>query len=100
MRYDTPIYFQTITTGPYDPKTGNHGDDSIVETKVYANVSSTGIETLNLIYGELKQGILILRLQQAYDKPFDRIRIGKKTYRVDFTRNLRVKSAFIVSEVQ
>ena len=31
MRYDTPIYFQKITPGEYDPDTGNYAPDSVKE---------------------------------------------------------------------
>lgn len=31
MRYDTPIYFQKLTPGEYDPTTGNYGEDAISE---------------------------------------------------------------------
>ena len=31
MRYDTPIYFQKLTPGEYDPATGNYGEDTISE---------------------------------------------------------------------
>ena len=31
MRYDTPIYFQKLTPGEYDPTTGNYGEDMISE---------------------------------------------------------------------
>lgn len=100
MRCDTPVYFQTIKAGEYDTSTGNHGEDTITEEKRDASVTDTGDETLNLLYGEIKQGVKTIRLQNHYDKPFDRIRIGKKVYRVDRTRRLRVKHIFIVSEVQ
>ena len=33
MRYDTPIYFQLIRQGIYDPKTGDYADSDPVETK-------------------------------------------------------------------
>jgi hypothetical protein len=55
---------------------------------------------LRLIYGELKQGCLTIRLQNAYNKPFDRIRIGDSFYKVDRVRKLRTKQTFIVSGVQ
>ena len=32
MRYDTPVYFQLIKQGVYDPKTGDYADDEPVET--------------------------------------------------------------------
>lgn len=104
MRYDTPIYFQTVTAGEYDAETGNYGAESIVEVKRYASVTSTGIDTLRLVYGEIRQGSLTVRLQNRYSAPFDRIRIGEgkaaKYYSVDMTRPLRFKQSFIVSEVQ
>lgn len=100
MRFDTPVYFQTIKAGAYDASTGNHGEDIIVEEKRYASVTDTGIETLNLLYGEIRQGVKTVRLQNYYNKPFDRVRIGEKVYRVDKARPLRLKYTLIVSEVQ
>ncbi len=100
MRYDTPVYFQRIVRGEYNPGTGNYGPNTVTEVKQYASVTNTGRDTLNLIYGELKQGSLTIRLQNHYSAPFDRIRVGGKSYRVDWSRSLRVKSTFIVSEVQ
>lgn len=32
-------------------------------------------------------------------KPFDRIRVGNKTYGVDFSRKLRTKQVYVASEV-
>lgn len=100
MRFDTPIYFQTIKAGAYDASTGNYGEETITEEKRYASVTSTGDETLNLIYGEIRQGVKTVRLQNYYDKPFDRVRIGDKVYRVDRARPLRMKYTLVVSEVQ
>ena len=100
MRYDTPIYFQRVTQGKYNPKTGNYADNVIEEVKVYANVTDTGTETLRLIYGQLKQGSKVVRLQNSYDHVFDSIRIGDNVYKVDFARRLKPKAVFVVSEVQ
>lgn len=100
MRYDTPVYFQKVTPGKYEPKTGNYENDVIAEVKVYANVTDTGTETLQLIYGQLKQGSKVIRLQNSYDYTFDSIRIGDDVYEVDFIRKLKPKTVFIVSEVQ
>lgn len=100
MRFDTPVYFQTIKPGEYDTSTGNYGEDTITEEVRYASVTDTGAETLNLVYGELKQGVKTVRLQNHYGKPFDRVRIGQKIYRADNTRMLRTKHTLIVSEVQ
>lgn len=100
MRYDTPVYFQQVTTGEYDPKTGNYAEDTVKETLRYASVMNTGEEKLKLVYDGPKQGSLTIQLQTHYTKPFDRIRIGEKIYRVDDSRELRTKHTFVVSEVQ
>lgn len=99
MRYGTPVYFRATKAGAYNSKTGNYDDDTITEEVRDASVTDTGDETLNLIYGEIKQGVKTVRLQNHYDKPFDRIKIGEKVYRVDRARRLRTKHVFIVSEV-
>lgn len=100
MRYDVPIFFQRVTAGEYDASTGDYGADAIVEEKRYASVTNPGTETLKLVYGDIKQGCLTVRLQMPYENPFDRIRIGEKVYRVDFKRLLRTKQTFVISEVQ
>ncbi len=100
MRYDTPIYFQRVTPGEYDPATGNYGPDTTAEVMQYAAVCASKLDTVRLIYGTLKQGSLTVHLQNHYDEPFDQIRIGEKVYRVDMARPLRVKHVFVVSEVQ
>lgn len=100
MRYDTPIYFQRITPGEYSPNTGNYADDTVKETPRYASVMNTGEETLRLVYDGPKQGSLTIQLQNHYEEPFDRIRVGNKLYAVDFSRKLRLKHTFVVSEVQ
>ena len=100
MRYDVPIYFQTIVPGEYDKKTGNYADNQIIEVRRYASVMDTGAETMRLVYGTIRQGSLTIQLQNQYTKPFDRIRVGKKIYQVDNRRDLRTKQTFVVSEVQ
>lgn len=100
MRFDTPVYFQRITPGAYDAATGNYGADVIVEEKRFASITNTGEETLNLVYGELRQGVVTVRLQNHYSEPFDRLRIGDKVYRCDRARPLRLKYTLVCSEVQ
>lgn len=104
MRFDTPVYFQRITPGEYDAETGDYGPDDVAEIKVYASVTNSGAETLNLVYGKLKQDSLTVRLQNHYTAPFDRLRIGEdesaKYYHVDMARALRNKHIFVISEVQ
>lgn len=100
MRYDKPIYFQRVTPGEYDETTGNYADDTVTEVKRYADITDAGTETLNLIYGEIRQGVYTIRLQSHCTEQFDRIRIGRKVYRSDFERKLRRGHVLVVSEVQ
>ena len=100
MRFDTPVYFQKVTKGKYDASTGNYSDDIIEETLRYADVTDTGTQSLMLIYGTIKQGSLTVRLQNNYNEPFDRLRIGSAFYKVDSSKKLRMKHILIVSEVQ
>lgn len=97
MRYNAPIYFQTVTAGKYDPNTGNYEPDTIAEDLRRASVVDTGEATLRFVYGGIKEGSKTVCIQQPYTKPFDFIRIGDKKYSVDFSRN---KKAFVISEVQ
>ena len=100
MRFDTPVFFQSRKQGDYDPNTGNYKPDEVEETMCWASVTETSDDTLNLIYGEPKQGCYTVRLQNIYRKPFSRIRIGDKLYKVDYSRKTRTKHIFVVSEVQ
>ena len=101
MRFDTPIYFQAVEEkGKYDPDTGNYAEDTVTEDKVFASVTDSRAETLKLVYGTIKQGCYTVRLQNIYRKPFAYIRIGEKRYKVDYSRKLKLKHIFVVSEVQ
>lgn len=100
MRYDTPVYFQKITPGEYNSETGNYGNDTVEETLRYASVMDASRQTMMLVYGEIRQGSLTIQLQNHYDAPFSRLRVGNKVYAVDSARKLRTKHTFIVSEVQ
>ncbi len=97
MRYNTPVFFQRTTRGAYDQASGDYATGEQVEVKRFADVTDSGVETLNLIYGELRQGVKTVRLQRPYTDPFDRIRIGSRVYRADFSR---FGKNFVVCEVQ
>ena len=99
MRFDTPIYFQRVQPGTLDENTHNYGEDTIFEDKVFAGVSTTTTETLKIVYGDIKQNSLTIKLQMPYKKPFDRIKVGDKLYKVDSAKQLRNKQVFVVSEV-
>lgn len=95
MRFDTPIYFQKIVKGEYDPDTGDYAEDTVIEAKKFANVTETGTKSLQLIYAQIKEGGLTARLQVPYPDTFDKIRIGDKVYKSDFSRWGKV---FVLSE--
>lgn len=99
MRFDVPVFFQRIQAD-YDASTGNYATAVVSETQRLASVTSSGGDMLRLVYGNLKQDSLTIRLQSHYTEPFDRIRIGSKLYCVDMTRKLRRMQTFVVSEVQ
>ena len=100
MRYDKPIYFQRFVQGSYNENTGNYEDDSIEEEMAMASIMDTKTQTMMQVYGQIKQGSLTCHIQNIYVKPFDHIRIGAKKYKVDYSRRLRTKESFILSEVQ
>lgn len=97
MRYDTPVFFQSVQPGKLNTETHNYDDDVITEEKRYASVTDTGAQQLQLVYGTIKQGSRTIRLQMPFTKPFSRVRVGNTVYKVDFSR--RGKN-FVVSEVQ
>ena len=99
MRYDTPVFFQRVLPGEYDSKTGNYAADQVTEVQKMASVMDTRAEIMQIVYGGIRQGSVTVQLQNHYQKPFDRIRIGNTNYKVDYTRKLRVKQTFILSEV-
>lgn len=99
MRYDKPIYFQRMVQGSYNEQTGNYEDDSPVEEMVMASVMDTRTETMMQVYGQIRQGSLTCHIQNICQKPFDHIRIGTKKYKVDYSRRLRTKESFVLSEV-
>lgn len=99
MRYDTPVYFRKIVPGKYNPDTGNYEADTVEETLRYSSVMDTGEKLMMLVYDGLRQGSLTIQIQNHYEQPFDRIRVGERLYSVDFVRKLRTKHVFVVSEV-
>lgn len=99
MRYDKKICFQRVTES-YDPTTGNYAAESVETEEAYANITASKIEALKLIYGEIKQGTITIRLQRKPKNDFDRIEVGGKIYKVDYSRPLRNGVVYVASEVQ
>ena len=97
MRYNTRIYF--VTEGEeYNYDTGDYEPVELVKDEVWANVSDTDTERMQLIYGTLKQGAITVRIVGKYDKEFDYIEVEGKKYNVDAFRTFRNDQAFNLSE--
>ena len=98
MRYDTPVKF-VKTFAPIRTPDGNYlpgGEESTVRL---ANVSATGYETLQRIYGEVKEGTTHVRLQHPLNQPFDHIIIDGKKHAVDSAVPSRRRGSYVVVEV-
>lgn len=98
MRYATPIYFVKENEPVYDNNTGDYGDAETIKHEVWANVSDTGTERMQLIYGALKQGAITVRIQGKYEEAFDYIEVDDKKYKVDAFRTFRNDQTFNLSE--
>lgn len=99
MRYDTPIHFLVRDPGKYNASTGNYDEGVFRKTMMYASVYNSSVETLSLVYGEIRQGSYTIQLQNHYTELFDHIQIADKRYKVDHSQTLRSKQTFVVSEV-
>ena len=98
MRYSVPIYFVKETEPVYDYETGDYITTEPIKYEAWANVSDTGTERMQLIYGALKQGAITVRIQGKYDEAFDYIQVDGKKYKVDAFRTFRNDQAFNLSE--
>lgn len=99
MRYAIPVFFQTITQGEYDPKTGDYKEDTVEEEERLASVNDMGTDMQRFFYGGVRRGSLTVRLLTQYEGEADRIRIGDKVYQIDGERRLSTKHVLYVSEV-
>ena len=98
MRYDKQIFFVKEGEDEYNYSTGDYVTTEPIKDEVWANVSDTGTERMQLIYGNLKQGAITVRIQGKYDETFDYIEVGDKKYNVDAFRTFRNDQAFNLSE--
>ena len=98
MRYDTRIYFVKEGEEEYDYATGDYIATEPIKHEAWANVSDTGTERMQLIYGALKQGAITVRIRGKYEKEFDYILVDDKKYNVDAFRTFRNDQAFNLSE--
>ena len=98
MRYDKRIYFVKEGEEVYDYDTGDYVTTEPIKHEAWANVSDTGTERMQLIYGALKKGAITVRIREKYEKEFDYILVDDKKYNVDAFRTFRNDQAFNLSE--
>ena len=83
MRYDKPIYFVSNVDKHYDAELGEwvHGQTSRV--KKFANITAMSANRQQVIFGDVSNKRLIVRLQRVYSEPYDLLEIDGKSYQVD-----------------
>ena len=100
MRYDTPVTFRQLQRGVYDSSTGNYSPDTVALSETRnAAVMDSSVETMKLVYGEIKQGSKTIHLQNRVVGPYNCVVIGSDKYRIDHEQLLRTKQILVVSEV-
>lgn len=99
MRFDTPVIFVRETGDVYNYNTGDYTAGKEETKLVYADVTDAKAETVRLLFGEIPQGMLVVRIKGRHDEPFGILRIGDRDYRVEYKRTLRRLQVFYVVEV-
>lgn len=96
MRYDTKVKFQQVENTYLS--NGDYAETVAEEHIEYASIQNTDIQTMHLVYGEIRQGSITLSLQNYVGYTFNRVVINGVKYTVDQAIDLRVKKAYILSQ--
>lgn len=99
MRYDKKVLFQFVDS-VYNKSTGDYEEQVTSEHTEYASVVDTDIQTMQIVYGGIKQGSITMHLQNKVPYTFNRIMYDGKPYMVDQVINQRVKQAYVLSQWQ
>ena len=83
MRYNKPFYFVSNVGKHYDAELGEwvHGETSRV--KKFADITAMSANRQQVIFGDVSNKRLIVRLQRVYREPYDLLEIDGKSYQVD-----------------
>ena len=100
MRYDRTIYLCRRGIETYDDATGDYIESEPSCVKRRATIMDTRKDTMQLVYGEIRQGSLTVHIQNHYHCAIDYMMIDGIKYRIDYQRKLRTKHTYVVSEVQ
>lgn len=99
MRYDKKVLFQLVES-VYNTSTGDYEEQVTSEHTEYASMVDTDIQTMQILYGGIKQGSITMHLQNKVPYTFNRIVYDGKPYMVDQVINQRVKQAYVLSQWQ
>ena len=98
MRYNTPIIFVKSGRKEYDPDNGIWNEEKSIREKKYANVTHMNSERQKAVFGDVKPNRYAIRLQRAFDRPYDYIEMEGKAYTVDTDRYPTDRCSFVVTE--
>ena len=87
MRYDTPIFFQRVLPGEYDPTTGNYADDQVTEVRKMASVMDTRAEIMQIVYGGIRQGSVTVQLRTIIRSHMTEFGSGTRTIKWTIREN-------------
>ena len=83
MRYDKPLYFVSNVDKHYDAELGEWVQGQTSRVKKYGNITSMNANRQQVIFGDVSNKRLIVRLQRVYREPYDLLEIDGKSYQVD-----------------
>lgn len=99
MRYDKMVLFQVVSE-VYNKATGDYEEQVTAEHTEYASIVDTDFQTMQIVYGALKQGSITMHLQNKVAYDYNRIVCNGIAYKVDQIINQRTKQAYILSQCQ
>lgn len=101
MRYDTKVLFIKNGEGShYDPNLGEWIENEPTVTVADANVTDLGTNRSVALFGDIKQGAVVVRTQPLFLVPeWDSIEINGKSYKQTTSRKPLERNSFIVEEV-
>lgn len=101
MRYDTEVLFIKNGEGShYDPDLGEWIDDEPTITATNANVTDLGTNRSVALFGNIKQGAVVIRTQPLFIIPeWDIVEIDGKSYQLTTARQPLDRNSLIAEEV-
>ena len=98
MRYDKKVTFVKETGDKYNYSTGNYESGELELEERFCDITDTGAETMNLLYGKVVQGAKTVRVKtQLYDI-FDYLIIDGKKYQIQMVQTFRHEQSYHVVE--